>query len=132
MGDGGPEAGVRATRPQRVRGSRHRAGAGLEAGVRRGIGIPLARQGDEDTTIVLLVLRQLVRRIIRGSLDPGPLAPEIDAGSSFDHLRDISAAHTGSGFEEVDVTILARFNKFRVGDAAHHAERFEQFPVQFL
>ena len=30
------------------------------------------------------------------------------------------------------VTIIARLNKFRVGDAAHHAERFEQFPVQFL
>src|SRR5438270_13929473 len=91
----------------------------LRVCVRRGIGILLACQGDEDTTIVLLVLRQLVRRIIRGSLDPGPLAPEIDTVSSFDHLRDISAAHTGSGFEEVDATILARFTILRVGYSAH-------------
>src|SRR5258708_33597323 len=81
--------------------------------------------------MVLLVFRQLVDSIMRDKFDPGPLAPEIEAGGCFDQFHDVCAAHASSGFEKVDAAVVGSFDEFGVGDSTLPAQRADDLPVHF-
>src|SRR5258708_21867752 len=57
--------------------------------VGRGVRVFLAGQCDDDSCIVLPVLRQLIGLLVPGNLDRGPLAPEVYAWGFLDQLQDI-------------------------------------------
>src|SRR5260370_34912632 len=82
--------------------------------------------------MVLLVFRQLVDSIMRDKFDPGPLAPEIDAGGCFDQFHDVCAAHASSGFEKVDAAVVVSFDEFGVGHSTLHAQCADDLPVHFF
>src|SRR5260370_7058231 len=82
--------------------------------------------------MVLLVFRQLVGSIMRDKFDPGPLAPEIDAGGCFDQFHDVCAAHASSGFKKVDAAVVVSFDEFGVGHSALHAQCADDLPAHFF
>src|SRR6266516_3215599 len=98
----------------------------------RGIGMLLACQCDDDTAIVLLMLRQPVWTICRGRLDPGPLAPEIDAGGNLNQLHDISTTHPGSRSEKVKTAIVVTLEELNVGCSLLQAKSANDPSTQFL
>src|SRR5579859_4198600 len=72
------------------------------------VGMLLTSQRDNDTSVVLLLRRQfIVSPLSSCNLNFGPLAPEVDAGGSFDQIDDVGTTHTGSRFEEVKIAIIA-------------------------
>ena len=90
--------------------------------VGRGVRVFLASQRDADSCIVLAVLRQLIGLLIRGKLDRGPLAPEVDAGGCIDQFNDIGSAYPRGGFEEIKMALVTPFDEFHVGYAVHLSE----------
>src|SRR5260370_41771328 len=92
----------------------------------------MAGESDDECVIVLLVFRQLVGLNVRDKFDPGPLAPEIDAGGCFDQFHDVCAAHASSGFEKVDAAVVVSFDEFGVGHSTLHAQCADDLPVHFF
>src|SRR5258708_12098948 len=74
--------------------------------VGRGVRVFLAGQCDDDSCIVLPVLRQLIGLLVRGKLDRGPLPPEVDAGGCIDQFNDIGSPYPRTGFEEIKMPLL--------------------------
>src|SRR5260370_18037834 len=87
--------------------------------VGRGVRVFLAGQRDDDSCIVLPVLRQLIGLLIRGKLDCGPLAPEVDAGGCIDQFNDIGSAPTHGGFKEIKMALVNPFYEFPFSYSLH-------------
>src|SRR5258707_15883183 len=98
--------------------------------VGRGVRVFLAGQCDDGSCIVLPVLRQLIGLLVRGKLDRGPLAPEVDAGGCIDQFNDIGSAYTRGGFEEIKMAHFTPLDEFHVGYAVHLSEGADDLAAQ--
>src|SRR5260370_19709506 len=98
--------------------------------VGRGIRVLLAGQCDDDARVVLLVLRELVISLVGGQLDPGPLAPEVDARGCLDQFYDVGAAHARGSFEKIKMSLATPFDEFHVGYTVHQPERTDDLTTQ--
>src|SRR5260370_38221703 len=85
----------------------------------RGVRVLLASQCNNDTSVVLLMLWQLVRVLLRSGFNPGPLSPQIDTCGRLDQFYDIGTTHASSSFEKGKGAILVPFDEFHVGDSCH-------------
>src|SRR5579884_4138231 len=98
----------------------------------RSIRIFLTGQPHDDACIILLMLWELVRASLWCGFNSGPLAPEVNACGCLDQIHDIGPTDTGSRFEKVEMAIVASFNEFHVGDAAHHTEGSDNLLAKLL
>jgi len=48
-----------------------------------------------------------------------PFPPQVDAGSGFDHLVDVSAAHARRAFKKVKMPVGMRSDEFGMCHAPH-------------
>src|SRR5947208_11116845 len=70
--------------------------------------------------------------LIGGSLNPGPLAPEVDASGRLDQIHDVGTAYAGSRFEKVKAVVVSPLDKFHVRCSTHHPESTEDFLVHLF
>src|SRR5271170_4619506 len=92
----------------------------------------LPRQRKHHAAIVAAALGQHIWRLAGFRFDARPLAPQIYAGGGFHRIRNECAADARSDFDEVEFAVRVRAQEFGVRDAAHQAQRCDQFAVDLL
>src|ERR1700739_5130141 len=87
------------------------------------IGLSGLRQAKDAARILFGELRQHIRLAAQiANLYPRPFAPQIDAGRSFNEVRDKCSANASRNLEEVETAVLIGADIFAMSDATRHAQ----------
>jgi hypothetical protein len=100
-------------------------------GIVVGLGIRMLLTGERKNHagIVAAGGGKLVRLLACSNFEAGPFAPKVNVGGGFDHVGDVGTADAGGDFDEIELAISVRFQKFGVGDAAEIAETFDDLAI---
>src|SRR5215831_19273863 len=98
----------------------------LTIDIDRGVRTFLARQGKDDS-------RMLAARLQSGPgishFEFGPLAPEINSGSGFEHVSNVGAAHARRNFQKIVIAVRVALDKFSMGRTGLHAHGLNQTTI---
>ena len=97
----------------------------LLVSVRRSVGVLLASQRKNDARTIMARSGELVRLLARSDFEPRSLAPKIDAGGGFDHIRNVSAANARRNLNEIEFPIGVSLQELRVGHPADQAKALD-------